>query len=33
VDDIHYELDAPNTGAAQSVVQHVLSTGTVDQEL
>jgi hypothetical protein len=33
VDDLRYEVTAPNTGAAQSVVQHVLSAGTVDQEL
>ena len=33
VDDIRYELEAPHAGAAQSVVQHVLSAGTVDQEL
>ena len=33
VDDIRYEITAPHTGAAQSVVHHVLSAGTVDQEL
>lgn len=33
VDDVRYELSAPHSGAAQSVVHHVLSTGTVDQEL
>jgi hypothetical protein len=33
VDDVRYEIDAPNTGAAHAVVQHVLSAGTVDREL
>jgi hypothetical protein len=33
VDDLRYELSAPHAGAAQSVVQHVLSAGTVDQEM
>ena len=33
VDDVRYEIDAPNAGAAHAVVQHVLSAGTVDQEL
>jgi hypothetical protein len=33
VDDIRYEITAPHAGAAQSVVHHVLSAGTVDQEL
>jgi hypothetical protein len=33
VDDIRYQITAPHTGAAQSVVHHVLSAGTVDQEL
>ena len=32
VDDVRYEVSAPRN-AAQSVVDHVLSTGTVDQEL
>jgi hypothetical protein len=33
VDDLRYELTTPTAGAAQSVVQHVLSAGTVDQEM
>jgi hypothetical protein len=33
VDDVRYEIDAPNSGAAHAVVQHVLSAGTVDREL
>lgn len=33
VDDVRYEVDAANAGAAQAVVQHVLSAGTVDREL
>jgi hypothetical protein len=33
VDDVRYEIDAPNNGPAQAVVQHVLSAGTVDREL
>jgi hypothetical protein len=33
VDDVRYEIDAPNAGAAHAVVQHVLSSGTVDREL
>jgi hypothetical protein len=33
VDDVRYEIDAPNAGAAHAVIQHVLSAGTVDQEL
>jgi hypothetical protein len=33
VDDLRYEISAPHSGAAQSVVQHVLSAGTVDQEM
>ncbi len=33
VDEVRYEIGAPNAGAAHAVVQHVLSAGTVDQEL
>lgn len=33
VDDVRYEVDTPNTGAAHAVIQHVLSTGSVDREL
>jgi hypothetical protein len=33
VDDVRYEISATHASAAQSVIQHVLSAGTVDQEL
>ncbi len=33
VDEVRYELDAPHASAAQAVIEHVLSAGTVDREL
>jgi hypothetical protein len=33
VDEVRYELKAPNAGPAQEIVKHVLSAGTVDREL
>ena len=33
VDDVRYEIEAPHASAAQAVVKHVLSAGSVDREV
>jgi hypothetical protein len=33
VDDVRYEIEAPHASAAQAVVSHVLSAGSVDREI
>ena len=33
VDDVRYEIEAPHASAAQAVVEHVLSAGSVDREV